>query len=327
MERLSTQTLLGVRFWDAATNQVVVDGLRVTAQRLSDDRTQRLGRPVSGRVTPAGVVAFAGLRQTETPPTSADDDELLWQTIAASRFVVVEVDDIQQRFLPMAFVVQIPHRGAFVGRGAWQATPLLRPIPAEGDEPGVMLWSTPARSVSSAMALILADIVVGVADRPPSAAYALVHVSDPADDNYHHYGLTDQNGKLNLPLPYPAIPDPPNGAAPGGGRRGGGRRGGGSPVANDRYPALDAQEFPLAITIAYASDQQQPVAGQGVPDMETLLQQSPAQIGAWVTTGPRVLQTTATLSASLRYGRPLILRTRVGAADATVTESFLRIQS
>ena len=62
MERLATQTLLGIRFWDPATATSVSNGLYVTAQMLNADRSQRVGRQVTARPTQNGIYAFFGLR-------------------------------------------------------------------------------------------------------------------------------------------------------------------------------------------------------------------------------------------------------------------------
>jgi hypothetical protein len=77
LEQISTQTLLGIRFWDRMIESPVAQGLQVTAQRLDGAAaTRRLGKPVRGRITPSGTIAFFGLSAAERP--AVESTELLW---------------------------------------------------------------------------------------------------------------------------------------------------------------------------------------------------------------------------------------------------------
>ena len=97
MERVTTQTLLGIQFWDPVTNRPVSEGLRVKAQRLSADRTSRLGRVILGRATPSGVISFFGLAPKEL--VEDDPKEQIWEKIPPSRPVAIDVEDQQRRYL------------------------------------------------------------------------------------------------------------------------------------------------------------------------------------------------------------------------------------
>lgn len=183
MERVTTQTLLGIQFWDPAINRPVSEGLRVRAQRLSDDQSLRLGQAVVGRATPSGVIAFFGLASEER----ADDDpkQQIWENVP----VVIDLEDRQRRYLPMSFVEKMPYKGA---------------IQKE-------LWSAPSRPVFSALAVIRAQIVIGKGKTPPPAAYALVEAKPSIQvlkSSKSYSGMTDKQGTLLLTFPYPPVPQP-----------------------------------------------------------------------------------------------------------------------
>lgn len=308
MERVATQTLLGVRFWDRLNLRPVSDGLRVTAQRLSADGLERIGRLVMGRTTPSGVIAFFGLSAAER--VADDRSQQIWEVVPAARLVAVDFVDTLGRYLPMSFIAQLPFQGAFRGIGGWLATPLLRPEPVPGGEMGVQLWPAPAGPLPAGRAVVRAQLVAGLDSEAPPAAHALVEAVQLIDGapsaSFNHFGITDANGTLMLPLPYPPVPDPLNG----------------------EYPPLEAQDFQLSITVRYNSASQQTLPGSVVPNLETILTQPVANIVThWSDDDPQAPQTATALTQNLRFGRPLVLRTAFGAIDGEQTESVLRIQT
>lgn len=333
LEQLATQTLLGIRFWDRHARRAVADGLHVTAQLLSDDRSQRLGRTVVGRATPGGVIAFFGLTSAEA--VAADPTRQIWDTEPPASLIAVDVIDRPGRYLPLSFVARLPFRGAFRGRGDWLSTPLLRPIPAVDEEPGVDLWPSAAYGPPPGLAVIRAQLAVGSDPVPPPASFALVEITQPVPvvpdspprgrgrgrgrgNNTpapaslaitrpaHHFGLADANGGLLLPLPYPPVPDP----------------------ESDEYPPLAGQTVNLTVAIFHdPAITGQTLPGSATPNLENILNQPPADIGThWNAADPPVLQTSTTLAVSLEFGRPLILRTALGGPDTEEKESILRIQ-
>lgn len=317
LERITSQTLLGIRFWDPVLSRSIGHGLVATAQRLSNDRANRLGRPVKGFITPSSVIAFKGLSEAENLP--ADTPSQLWDTLPPAQLVVVDVYDTQGRYLPMSFVVQLPQRRAWSGRGAWQTTPLIRPIPIDtDDDQGVMLWSSATREIPTSFAIIRAQIVHQDGTTETPASFALVEVNQhsdfaPPDTTFNHFGIADQNGILTLILPYPPVPPPDPPAHPSDPE----------PV----YRALDAQTYTLDFTIRYDAVHQTRLPDSPVPNLEQILTQPSRQIGThWDTPALNNLNTTAILRTTLQYGKPLILQTRIGAVDADVYESVLRIQ-
>lgn len=91
MERITTQTLLGIRFWDRLLDSSIAEGLYVTAQRLSPDRSRRIGRIVVGYSTPSGAIAFSGLADEEA--VESDATQQIWETIPPNRLIAIDVVD------------------------------------------------------------------------------------------------------------------------------------------------------------------------------------------------------------------------------------------
>ncbi len=302
LERSTTQTLLGICFWDRLTDHLIGEGLQVKAQRLSSDRNQRLGKVIMGRITPSSAIAFFGLATGEIP---ANPEQLLWGTVPPEQLVVIDMVDLLDRFLPLSFVARLPFRGVFRGQGEWLSTSLLRPEVGVGEASGVQLWSAPSRPVPPGQAVLRAQIVVGDGENAVPAANALVRVqqSPPVPAGFDYYGLADSRGILLLPIPYPAVPDPSTPETP--------------------YPPLDRQTFALNITIQY-SPFQTALPGSDLPNLESLLNQPLANI-AIHRAADSTLQFESNLSVNLQFERSLILGTALSPGAAEV-ESVLRIQ-
>jgi hypothetical protein len=204
----------------------------------------------------------------------------------------------------MSFVAQLPLRGVFRGQGEWLGTSLLRPEVENDAAIGVQLWPAPIYSALPGQAIIRAQLAIGAGNAPPPAAYALVRVQE-ATSGFDYYGMSDRNGTLLLPMPYPAIPDPTTPDTP--------------------YPSLDQQTFALSITIQYENNRAV-LPNSSVPNLEYLLNQAPANIAIHYTSdSASSLHFQSNLPINLQFGHPLVLKTalRPGANEA---ESVLRIQ-
>jgi len=298
MERITTHTLLGIRFWDRLTNQVIADGLQVKAQRLSADRSQRLGKPVFGRATPSGTIAFFGLTSGERP---IDPDQSPWEPGIPKEDVVIDLVDRSNRFLPMSFVVQVPFKGVFRGQGDG-----FHPEAIAEEALGVQLWSAPTRPIPPGMAVIRTQIVIGDGVDAPPAVNALAQVRAAASPaaGFDYYGLTDDRGVVLLLIPYPPIPDPSTPDTP--------------------YPPLVQQTFPLTLTVYHASNLAQ-LPGSDRLDLEAVLNQPPVDIAIHRTEAGG-LTFGDELPITLQFGRPLIFGTALNA-EGTEMESVLRIQT
>ena len=81
------------------------------------------------------------------------------------------------------------------------------------------MWSAPARSLPSSYAGIYAQMVVGAGDEPAPASHALVQLTQSSDGittpgTFQYFGITDSQGMLKLPFPYPPVSAPDNGGYP-----------------------------------------------------------------------------------------------------------------
>lgn len=298
LERIVTQTLLGIRFCDGVTHTPIVDGLRVTAQLLSDDGSQRVGRAVTAMRTRGGIYAFHGLHPAERPAAAG----MLWETTPPERSAAVDVRDLLERYLPASFVVPVPFRGPFRGADSWLGDPASLAAPAGGE--GIFLWPGPGYRLPAGLTALYAQLVVGDADEPPPAAHAVVQVLRPGTNGTpltpHAYGLTDDHGRLTLPLAYPPVPNPPN--------------------IDDPYPPLVSQIFSLTLRVFHQPAAQTLLPAVTVPDLGTILTQAQAQIARQRTD---TLDLVAELAIDLPFGAPLVLRT--ATADPERPESFLRL--
>jgi hypothetical protein len=292
IESAVLQTALGIRFWDAALNRPVNGGLMVKAQRLNADGSRRVGRPVTARPNLSGVYVFSGLHPDERsaldplPPHRA----------------LVNVTDPLKRYLPAAFVVNIPFRGVFKGRGGWLVRPLMLPTPAPGSEPGVYLFSAPNRAIPAGWTAVYATIVVGESASPPPAAWAVLRVSTQGPSSIS-WGMADQDGRLMLPLPYPALPQPVN---------------------DDPLPPLREQVFRLQAEVLYEPAQQVTRRGSPAPDLDRLLGQARRMVAEEHNLSNNVFTYVNWLTFSLRFEEQPVLRTTITGQPRG--ESVLRVQ-
>jgi hypothetical protein len=188
LETLTTRTLLGIRFWDPATDRQVSDGLQLVAwpDAVPDQK-------INAFRTASGNFAFQnlpGMRAYEYP---VDDDPLLTSPLVQRPFLV-EVEDRRGNFMPVRFRVELP----LVENGLYQPTPLSSP---PGDEPArFYLFSAPARPVPPGLAAVRATLTAP--DDKTPAAYALLEV---VENGRRWYGLSDARGCVTILFPYPTF--------------------------------------------------------------------------------------------------------------------------
>lgn len=194
-----TRTPFGVRFWDAATDQVVAEGLTVVIRRLLSP-VRRSPRRIPAFVTRSGVHAFRGLdnlQEWEMPAQSVgsvlqpgfDSNRDPIGTAAAH---VVEVVDRQRRFVNMAFEVEVPHLGL-------PAPPAhtAGPVPQS-----LYLFPAPGRSAVRSLCGLRAH-VVDPAGRPLAGAVLTIEVDQSPDPAYRWAGVADDRGNVVVLFPFP----------------------------------------------------------------------------------------------------------------------------
>jgi len=270
IERLRLVTPLGIRFWDAATDQPLTSGLRVTA------RPENFLQPViTAQPTRSGIYAFhhlPGLRDFEY----AGNDFALEAPIPATKRYVIRVEDESNRFLPVAFVATAPFAGIFpTGLGSQSL-----PAPL-----GFDLFSSPVRSTPLGLAEVRADLL-DVSQQPPvSGANALMEII--AGPNQHYHGLSDANGKATVFFPYPPVAivlanSPPAGT----------------------MIALSEQRWKVRVRLRYSPGTVTGLAGVAEPNLRTVLEQTAG--AAFLQSGAAGVEE---FEQEIAFGKPTVLRT------------------
>jgi hypothetical protein len=266
---------LGLRFWDAATDEPVSAGLRVAAAPADGGEARtRATRTVSG------VFAFhdlPGLRDLTHPPGVGPPEDVPPAT------VLVRVDDAQGRFLPVVHRIDLPLPERGVYRPPTGGPPALSP-PA-GFEPRFYLFSAPSRRARPGLAEVRARLASSP-DGPP-LAYALVVVET---GEALHISRSDDDGQVAVLFPYPPIETPV---------------GDGSPLP-DVGASLHAQEWSLDVRVFHDPARLDDPLGDGIPELGELLAQRDSPVGIRASTDGPALDL---LPALLRFGEPCILRT------------------
>ena len=224
--------------------------------------------------TRSGVYAFFGLPRMRAVEYPLTDGPA--SPPAGGRYIV-DVADSERRFVPVAFQVDVPFEGIYpVGLGA---------SPAGGGAPGFYLFSSATRTTGADLAVVRATLVEAATAAP--AAHAVVELTLP--DSRRVIGLADAGGQVALAFPYPrfatVISSPPQ----------------------STQAAREPPDWPILVRIQYAPAAQVALLPDLPPDLGSLLTQEGADIWASASGPPD-----AELSASLVFGRELVLRTDDG---------------
>src|SRR4051812_19305660 len=143
LERIMIVCPLGIRFWDAALDRPVEDGLVVVAWPAEHPAAS-----TRAILTASGVYAFhglPGLRSFEYP----DAGQPPASPPPARRFVVA-VDDRLGRFVPVVFQVDLPYLGIF---------PTESGSSPDGRPPGFYLFASANSQATAGLAVLRADLV------------------------------------------------------------------------------------------------------------------------------------------------------------------------
>ena len=270
LERLTRVAPFGVRFWDAVTNRVVSDDLSVTAYLPGDPSRRFAAMPNRSGVYvlhhAPGLSAF----------TFGVGDEAFWSNQSPPRSFVIEVNDVQGRFQPMAFTAALPRQGIF----AWEEP---HTSPPRSVQPAVPLYSAPTRTVPGGMAVVRADLWDAANDRP--AAWAIVEAWSESQVLTH--AMADAQGRVAMIFPYPEAQSgslsSPLGSPLGGGPR-----------------LLSDQTWPLRFGVFYSPRTPTPRA----PFLEEVSQQAP------VTLLETLSPPTPLPEIHLTFGKELIMKSQ-----------------
>lgn len=271
-DRIDIFTPLGIRFWDAAQDAQVSDGLEVTAWPE--------GMPLSATIafrTASGIYAFHGLPGLHDLEYPSGDPSPPDSPPCPRRFII-EVLDRQQRFLPVAFSADLPYRGIYPTEG--MSSPPQRRLP------GFYLFSAPTRPRTASLGIIRAQLEEKGTQNP--AGYAVLAIGVPGNKTW--YGLADERGCAAVFLPYPVFS---------------GRSGGSSPVSSP--VEVREQHWDVSIRVQYDPTALRFPAGSKIPDLRSVLNQAPGSI--WSTLALQHEQPVTRLPAELIFGQELVVRT------------------
>lgn len=273
LERHDTLTPVGVRFWDAALDAQVREGLRVRAWPAAGARPVREAYRTASDVYALrdlpGLVSYerpSGAPETLSPP-------------AGVRFVL-EVVDRHGRFLPVAFDTDLPPAAPGL---------LLSPevsSPSVGAPGGFLLFSAATRGIPAWFGAVRGEL--RRAEDGLAAAWALVRVTDPLGGRHH--GLADEAGRFAVLVPYPdfteLLASPPVGPAAKG---------------------LQSASWEVRLEVDYSPGDQTALPGTAVPSYLSLLTQAPATI--WDRPPADGGSELPDWLGELGYGRPAIAHT------------------
>lgn len=238
LERLTIFTPLGVRFWDAAREQVVGPGLQLEAWPEDAPRLRR-----RGSLTRAGIYMLQGLPGLATVERTTNGDPPASPPI--SRRFVVQVRDTEERFVPVVFRVDLPYRGIYPI--ASLGSPADRP-------PGFYLFSAPTR-LPGGLAVLRAELLEP-AGAP--AAHAVVEVEGP-DSTW--YGVANASGVVAVLFAYPPFSATPPTSPP-------------RSLAEARRP----QRWPISVRVRYQPSAQVVPPGSDMPELSSIFAQEFAPI-------------------------------------------------
>jgi len=228
-------------------------------------------RAVRGVRARSGVFVFHGLPGFPNPVLPATGGP----AANAAEFLV-DVSDRRGRFHAMRFRAQAPYRG--VWRPELSGSP-----PAAA--PGAFLLSTPSRTAPAGTARVRADLWDRVHARPASFAVLEVRIQGRP-----WYGMADRFGRAAVLFPYPrpellaGSPPPPQ--------------------------PITGAAWEIEIAAFYDPALGEGVAADDPPEQEDIRNQPAVRLDPGSPASPPVPVTLlpGTISASLEYGRDLVLR-------------------
>jgi hypothetical protein len=262
---------LGVMFVDPLNGRAVGDGLSVSAfpEGLPSLRRQAV-------MNRSGVHAFhdlPGLLEFRFPDRGGAASGSLPQ-----KMFRVEVRDDLERFLPFAFDALLPFQGLFeLDVPGSASSSFSGPAPR-----GIELFSAPARQLPRSFARVYLELFDPDPARNGPAVHALVELR--AEGGVLARGLSDEQGRVTIFLPYPEPVDVP----------------GATSSAFPHSPALLDQSWTIEIAVFYTPILPVP----RLPDLRRVLAQSRAT--AWADVG----RTVPLESARLQFAHELTVQTQ-----------------
>jgi len=194
LESVTRTALLGARFFDRVSGQLIADGLQVV-------ETTTGTAAFSG---PSGVFVVHDLPGLRASAFGSGDDAF-WSSPPVEAPFVFQLTDTQGRFLPFVFTAEVPLRGLFADDCGIASSP---PDATTGSVP---LFSTPSRVAPAGIAAVRADLKD--AETGAEASWAVLEVS--INNAAVYRGVADEHGRVAVLMPYPKPPwlaSPPPGS-------------------------------------------------------------------------------------------------------------------
>lgn len=274
IEKESTVTLLGIRFWDPAGNFQICDGLKANAQPLHN----RV-RVVPATQTRSGVYVFHGLpgmREFEHGPRREPVSP------SEQKPFIIEVEDTFGRYNPVAFRVSLPlqYDGVYLSNTTGS--------PSQPSPRGVLLFSAPTRNAPATLGAVQGNLTDALSGAP--AANALIRLRTSEGREWH--GAADENGRFLLLFQYPTINHTFTGSP-----------------ARISFKPLSQQEWPVTIEAFYDPARWERLPYARVPEYLSLLTQRRANVFRDDPDSASPADAVPELQETLEYGKALIVRT------------------
>ncbi len=283
LEDVPVRSVIAFRFWDAAIDRAVTEGLVVDAAPVPGGWPRR-----SAFSTLRGLYALSSLPGAlgfeHADPTWTEPPPLWW----------VEIRDARGRYLPIGLWIDPARSDPGVilgdglrGPGSPPATPWLQSPPTTPGE--FYLFSAPARALDASLAAVRGQLRVedNVArDDGAWAAHAVVGI-EVAGRRW--FSVADAEGRFLIVLPWPGFSPIV-----------------GSPPATTRTP-MEQQGWDVTLSVSYEPSVLAPPAGATLPDFRRVVAQRAAQ--PWPAAPELGGATAPTIAGRLEFGRELVLRT------------------
>ena len=298
IEKFSIVAPLGVCFHDTASGERVLGGLDVFAYPSNAGVWKN---KTALRPNRQGVYVLQKINGLEDFSNGSGDAEF-WNNNPPSKTYIVEVSDIEERFQPFQFTVELPVKGIYEWENIPSSSPnrVLKSIP---------LYSAPTRKISGGAAVVRAQLKES---SDVSAAFAVLEAR--FEGTLVARGIADRDGQTVLI--FPSLAPQSNPIV--------------SPSTNSTRISLAEQNWNLDLTVKYQPNifQTSPPEimeddEEQIPDLRLVLAQAEGTL--WADGG----QTEEYTTAVLQTGRELVLRSRPNANTSpmpdseTVSSSFL----
>lgn len=278
LETVRAVAPFGVRFWDPVLDEQIRNGLSMKAWSETG-----AGRRVQAFRTASDVYALhglPGLQAVEYPPAGGELAADSASSPPPTRGFVVQVDDLEGRYLSAAFEVELPLGGS----GLFPSPPLSSPpgSPAAG----FLLFSSPVRRAPAWLAVVRGELEDANTNTPARNAMLRVELGPESS-----YGLADADGRFAVFLRYP----PPEEFL------------GGSPAGTGPR-SLGDSTWPVRIEVFYSPTTQTGLEGTELPSYLSVLSQDASDIYTVPPSSGGVAE--PDWSGELAYGEQLIVRSQ-----------------